>query len=78
VIFGWMRNTPYRAFKQAVCITIPYVFSTRRCGGNRHRLLVTTRPRSSRRRPFEVTVAGPTSDTHITRYGAVWRVADGV
>jgi len=76
VICGWLRKTPYRAFTHAVCITIPYVFS--RFGGNRHGLLVTTSPRSSSRRTFEVTVAGPASDTHIIRYGAVWRVADGV
>jgi hypothetical protein len=63
-----MRKTPYRAFTQAVCIIIPYVFSTSRSGGNRHDLLVS--PRSSSRRTFEVTVAGPASDTHIIRYGA--------
>jgi hypothetical protein len=78
VICGWVRKTPYRAFTHAVCITIPYVFSTSRSGGNRNGLLVTTSPRSSRRRTFEVTVARPASDTHIIRYGAVWRVADGV
>ena len=78
LICEWVRKIPYRAFAHAVCITIPYVFTTRRSGGNRHGLLVTTSPRSWRRRTFEVTVAGPASDTHIIRYGAVWRVADGV
>jgi len=71
VICGWVRNTPYRAFAHAVCTTIPYVFTTRRSGGNRHGLLVTTSPRSSRRRTFEVTLARLASDTHLTRYGAV-------
>ena len=68
---GWVRKTPYRAFAHAVSTTIPYVFTTRRSGGNRHGLLVTASARSPRRRTFHVTVARLTSNTHIIRYGAL-------